>query len=89
MEGAYRIDFPFVKGNKKDIKCEKCNISSSFFYVSLIDKKIICPCCFMKEKEYEEYKKARELNRLAILRGDSDFSGILYKKPKKDFKIII
>ena len=89
MEGAYKIEFPFVKPNKKDMKCEKCSIESTFFYVSLIDKKIVCPSCFFKEKEFEEYARAKELNRLAILRGDTDFSGVIYKKPKKDFKIII
>lgn len=85
MDGSYKIDIPFAHKNGEIVNCEKCKIESTFFYVSIINKAIICPSCFLKEKQEKEYISARELNRLAILRGDTGFSGTHEKK--KDFKI--
>jgi len=58
------------------MRCDRCGKISNRFQTSYFNTEKCCPECLKTEQAHPQYKKAKEVERQAVLKGDYNFPGI-------------
>ena len=56
--------------------CDRCHRNTGVTIMSIFNTQNICLDCQAKEKEHPQYAAAKDAERAAVLRGDTNFPGI-------------
>ena len=74
------------------MKCERCDVETKTYIMSMFNTQNICMRCKEKEQKHPAYKLAQEIELIAVNSGDRNFQGIglpeelIYTKNKKEQK---
>jgi recombinational DNA repair protein (RecF pathway) len=56
--------------------CDRCGKPTTTFRMSIYNTEMCCKDCIKEEESREDYKRAREIERLEVLRGNRNFKGV-------------